>query len=126
MKKMMQDLLALQDLQLRRGRGAREREDEIETLRRQIAEPILGHYDRLLARGKKGVALVNHGVCSECHMRVPIGTLVTLAHGQDLQLCGNCGRYLFLPAGELAPESKAPAAATSPPRRSRKSATEAP
>jgi predicted nucleic acid-binding Zn-ribbon protein len=126
MKKMMENLLALQDLQLRRGRGAREREDEIEGLRRQIPEPILGHYDRLLARGKKGVALVSHGVCSECHMRVPIGTLVTLAHGQDVQLCGNCGRYLFLPAGELTPEPKALASSTPPSRRGRKSTAPSP
>jgi predicted nucleic acid-binding Zn-ribbon protein len=126
MKKMMENLLALQDLQLRRGRGVREREEEIEVLRRQIPEPILGHYDRLLARGKKGVALVNHGVCSECHMRVPIGTLVTLAHGQDVQLCGNCGRYLFLPAGELTPDPKAPAAVAPLPKRSRKSSAATP
>jgi predicted nucleic acid-binding Zn-ribbon protein len=111
---------------LHRGRGVREREDEIEVLRRKIPEPILGHYDRLLARNKKGVALVNHGVCSECHMRVPIGTLVTLAHGQDVQLCGNCGRYLFLPAGELTPEAKAAPAAMSAPRRARKSASSGP
>jgi len=124
MKKMMENLLTLQDLQLRRGRGVRERETEIEALRSQIPEPILGHYDRLLARGKKGVALVNHGVCSECHMRVPIGTLVTLAHGQDVQLCGNCGRYLFLPAGEPFTDAKPAPAATAPAtRRGRKSGT---
>ncbi len=119
MRKLMESLLALQELQLRRGRGVREREAEIEGLRAKIPEPILGHYDRLIARGKKGVALVNHGVCSECHMRVPIGTLVTLAHGQDVQLCGNCGRYLCLPAGEPFAEANAPAS-TGPPRRTRK------
>ncbi len=119
MRKLMESLVALQELQLRRGRGVREREAEIETLRTKIPEPILGHYDRLIARGKKGVALVNHGVCSECHMRVPIGTLVTLAHGQDVQLCGNCGRYLCLPAGEPVAGSSAPVSAA-PPRRTRK------
>jgi hypothetical protein len=98
MIKIIGDLLALQELQWRKGKGASER--EIETLRKAVPQPILDHYDRLAVRGKKGVAILRNGVCTECHMRVPLGTLVTLARGQDVQLCGNCGRYLFLPAGE--------------------------
>jgi hypothetical protein len=118
MMKLMEDLLALQDLQFRKGKTGREA--EVEALRKAIPEPILGHYDRLQVRGKKGVAMLRNGVCAECHMRVPIGTLVTLAHGQDVQLCGNCGRYLFLPAGEAVPGTKP--AEPSPPSRPRKSA----
>jgi len=98
MIKLMENLLALQELQWRKGKGAHE--GDVEALRKGIPGPILDHYDRLQVRGKKGVAILRNGVCTECHMRVPIGTLVTLARGQDVQLCGNCGRYLFLPAGE--------------------------
>ncbi len=58
---------------------------------------ILGHYDRLVARGKKGVAVVRNQVCTGCHMRLPIGTINTLMQGNDIQLCDTCGRYLYLP-----------------------------
>jgi predicted nucleic acid-binding Zn-ribbon protein len=113
MIKMMEDLLALQELQWRKGKGGREQ--EIEALRKAIPNPLLDHYDRLQVRGKKGVAILRNGVCTECHMRVPIGTLVTLAHGQDVQLCGNCGRYLYLPVGESVAGAK-PATTGGPPR----------
>ena len=66
-------------------------------LRAQIPPQILGHYDRLVARGKKGVAVVRNQVCTGCHMRLPIGTINTLMQGTDIQLCEICGRYLYLP-----------------------------
>ncbi len=70
---------------------------EREALRALIPMPILGHYDRLTARGKKGVAVVRNQVCTGCHMRLPIGTINTLMQDQDIQLCDTCGRYLCLP-----------------------------
>lgn len=77
------------------------KEKDIETrmaeLRTQIPAQILGHYDRLVARGKKGVAVVRNQVCSGCHMKLPIGTINTLMQGSDLRLCDSCGRYLYLP-----------------------------
>ncbi|HWW01264.1 MAG TPA: C4-type zinc ribbon domain-containing protein [Candidatus Acidoferrum sp.] len=66
-------------------------------LRALIPAQILGHYDRLVVRGKKGVAVVRNQVCTGCHMRLPIGTINTLMQGQDIQLCDTCGRYLYLP-----------------------------
>jgi predicted nucleic acid-binding Zn-ribbon protein len=99
MRKCMATLLALQSLELG-GRKAG-KDAERGRLRAEIPEPVLGHFDRLLARGKKGVSVIRNGVCTECHLRVPIGTLVTLARGADIQLCGNCGRYLHLPDEEL-------------------------
>jgi predicted nucleic acid-binding Zn-ribbon protein len=115
----IRDLLALQELEL--GRKKAEAEAQIARLRESIPAPILGHYDRLMVRGKKGVSLVRHGVCCECHMRVAIGTLATLKRGEDVQLCDTCGRYLFLveeapPAAEVA----APAAPPAAPRKPRK------
>jgi hypothetical protein len=68
----------------------------IADLRAQIPEPILGHYDRLRARDKKGVALVRNQVCTGCHMRLPIGVIATLMQDRDIQLCDSCGRYLYL------------------------------
>ena len=100
MKNIMENLFALQTLQLQTGPGQRNREGAIEEIRKSIPAPVLAHYDRLLAHGKKGVAIVRNGVCTECHLRVAIGALADLAHASDIQVCGNCGRYLFLPANE--------------------------
>jgi predicted nucleic acid-binding Zn-ribbon protein len=103
----MENLLALQQLEF----GARKtgKVSERERLRSAIPEIILGNIDRLLARGKRGVSVIRQGVCTECHLRLPLGTLLTLARGEDLQLCGNCGRYLYLPEeetpGHLAPKN---------------------
>jgi hypothetical protein len=72
-------------------------------LRGRIPEPILGHYDRLVVRGKKGVAVVRNQVCTGCHMRLPIGTINTLMQGQDIQICDTCGRYLSLEVVVAAP-----------------------
>jgi predicted nucleic acid-binding Zn-ribbon protein len=92
-------------------------------LRATIPQPILGHYDRLVARGKKGVALVRNQACTGCHMRLPIGTINTLLHGLDIQLCDSCGRYLYLPepAENATAEATEPAqTATAPARKPRK------
>ena len=95
-------------------------------IRNSIPQPILNHYDRLVSRGKKGVALVRNQVCTGCHMRLPIGTINTLMQNHDIQLCDTCGRYLYL-AEEPAPVAQEPApvvaeAKPAPKRRKRKAA----
>jgi hypothetical protein len=100
MKSVMENLFALQTLQIQTGPGQRNREAAMEAIRKTIPPVVLTHYDRLVAHGKKGVAIVRNGVCTECHLKVAIGALADLADASDIQLCGNCGRYLFLPAVE--------------------------
>jgi predicted nucleic acid-binding Zn-ribbon protein len=90
-------------------------ESHREELRNTIPQPILAHYDRLIARGKKGVALVRNQVCTGCHMRLPIGTINTLMQNQDIQLCDTCGRYLYLEEiPEATPAAQEPAAKLQP------------
>lgn len=103
MNELLQTLLKLQALEFEEVQ-ATDTEAMIAALRAKIPPQILGHYDRLVARGKKGVAMVRDQVCTGCHMRLPIGTIMTLKHDRDIQLCESCGRYLYLP----------PAAATEP------------
>jgi predicted nucleic acid-binding Zn-ribbon protein len=96
MNVLLTNLLKLQALQFgeiqEKNLDARKAE-----LRETIPAQVLGHYDRLVARGKKGVAVVRNQVCTGCHMRLPIGTINTLMQGADIQLCEICGRYLYLP-----------------------------
>jgi hypothetical protein len=100
MKNIMENLFALQSLQLQSGPVPRSQPEDIEAIRKKIPAGVLTHYDRLVARGKKGVAVVRNGVCSECHISVAIGPLAGLAQEGDVRTCGNCGRYLFLPHTE--------------------------
>jgi len=88
-------------------------ESQRDELRNSIPQPILAHYDRLVTRGKKGVAIVRNQVCTGCHMRLPIGTINTLMQNLDIQLCDTCGRYLYL-APEPAPAAQEPPPATGP------------
>ena len=96
MNDLLSTLLKLQDLEFNEisEKNADVRKAE---LRARVPQQILGHYDRLVARGKKGVALVRGQVCAGCNMRLPIGTINTLMKGEDIQLCESCGRYLCLP-----------------------------
>ncbi|MCX8090380.1 MAG: C4-type zinc ribbon domain-containing protein [Verrucomicrobiae bacterium] len=82
---------------------------EVAELRSKIPPQILGHYDRLRVRGKKGIVPVVNQVCTGCHMRLPLAVVMTLKRGDDIQLCDTCGRYLYLPedAGEVEPNQTA-------------------
>lgn len=95
MNALLQNLLKLQALEF--SSSPEKSETEINELRTQIPAQILGHYDRLRIRGKKGVALVRNHTCTGCYMRQPIGKITTLMRGEDIQLCDSCGRYLYLP-----------------------------
>jgi predicted nucleic acid-binding Zn-ribbon protein len=121
MKDIIANLLALQEIQF----GSQKLpQPEIDALRKSVPEPILAHYDRLAARGKKGVAIVRNGVCTGCHMRLATGAMGTLMRREDIQLCGTCGRYLYLPeeAAVVAVEEPAPKKA---PKRKKKAAAAA-
>jgi hypothetical protein len=95
MKELLNNLLKLQVIQFQEAPG-KSAMAEVEALRVLVPAQVLAHYDRLVARGKKGVALVKNQVCTGCHMRLPIGTINTLMQGTDIRLCEMCGRFLLL------------------------------
>jgi predicted nucleic acid-binding Zn-ribbon protein len=116
MHAVMLALIELQKLEFGPDAESTATKSAAEKLRGKVPPQILGHYDRLRARGRKGLALVrDNKVCAECHLQVPIGTVVTIMKGDDIQLCGSCGRYLFVEekAAETAP-APLPAAAPAP------------
>jgi predicted nucleic acid-binding Zn-ribbon protein len=118
MKELLQNLIQLQSLEF--GGDENEKvEAAMAALRAKIPSQILAHYDRLVARGKKGLAAVRGQVCSGCHMQVPLGVVMTLKHGEDIQLCESCGRYLYLPPA-VETEAAEPAASPKPERKKRK------
>ena len=96
MNELLQNLVRLQSLEFGDVK-VENAEASAAKLRAKIPQPILSHYDRLIARGKKGMAMVRDQVCTGCHMRLPMAVIMTLMHGRDIQLCDTCGRYLYLP-----------------------------
>ncbi|MCS7091617.1 MAG: C4-type zinc ribbon domain-containing protein [Verrucomicrobiota bacterium] len=95
MKELLQNLIRLQGLELEEIRE-KNAAAVIADLRTRIPPQILGHYDRLMARGKKGIVPVRDQACTGCHMRLPIGVISELMKAEDIQLCDTCGRYLYL------------------------------
>ncbi len=100
MRQIVEKLLALQKLELGAKPRTPEQEAQILKLRQQLPGPILGRFTRSIARGKKCVAIARRGACSECHLRLPSGTMAALAYTSEVHLCDNCGRYLYLPEDE--------------------------
>jgi predicted nucleic acid-binding Zn-ribbon protein len=119
MNELLTNLLNLQALQFNET-GEKSTEAKVAELKALIPQPILAHYERLVARGKKGVALIRNQVCTGCHMRLPIGTINTLMQGQDVQLCDSCGRYLCLPSPEVPPPAQTESASKAISKRPRK------
>lgn len=96
MKNTIENLLKLQTLESL-GIAGNEKQKHLAELRARIPTPILAHYDRLVVRGKKVVAVIRNQVCSGCHVQVPRNTELILMHGTDIQICESCGCYLCLP-----------------------------
>jgi predicted nucleic acid-binding Zn-ribbon protein len=119
MNELLQNLIRLQSLEFEKT-SEKATDPAIAELRGKIPSQILGHYDRLIAHGKKGLAAVRDQVCTGCHMHVPIGVVTTLMHDSDIQLCDSCGRYLYLAEATQAESSK-PSAKPGPARKPRKS-----
>ncbi|MGA3267128.1 MAG: C4-type zinc ribbon domain-containing protein [Verrucomicrobiota bacterium] len=118
MNELLQNLVKLQAIEFD-GISEKSAGTTVELLRSKIPPQILGHYDRLMVKGKKGVTAVRNQVCTGCHMRVPIAVVTTLMHDTDIQLCENCGRYLFL-AAEAPAEPAEAARKPKPAKRGRK------
>ncbi len=111
--KVIQRLLELQELEKGPKAAAPEARRSAETIRKEIPEQILAHYDRLVARGKKGVVLVRRatGVCTGCQMKLASGNYAALLRNDDIAMCDTCGRYLVIepePPASAAPVPSAP------------------
>lgn len=72
-----------------------ERAHEIERLRALLPATVLGHHDRMVARGKRSLAMVSGGVCGACRLQLPVGHRI--GRSNDLDVCDNCGVFLEWP-----------------------------
>lgn len=120
MKTVIDSLLELQGLLTPGAKSAPSRAERLEALRKEIPESFLLTFDRFVARGKRPVATVRHGVCGDCHLQIAVGILGALTFGQGVQQCGNCGRFLYLPEDEPVVSREAATPAKPKIRRARK------
>jgi predicted nucleic acid-binding Zn-ribbon protein len=109
MNNVIKNLLKLQTIEFDKKSDASA--DEIAKLRATVPPQIMGHYDRLVVRGKRGVAVIRNQVCTACHVQVPRSTVLTLMRVEYIQICGNCGRYLYLLEETATPIATPPPAA---------------
>ncbi len=116
MKNVIELLLNLQGLEMGLDPKAPQNASEIGRLRQAIPPQIIAHYDRLRARDKKGVALVRHGVCAECHMRLASGIHAELMRAEDIVICDSCGRYLIIPKEDPPPPPAPETPPAAPPK----------
>ncbi|MDD2239536.1 MAG: C4-type zinc ribbon domain-containing protein [Kiritimatiellae bacterium] len=68
--------------------------------RKVLAEAIdptwLARYERLFAKqGDAAIALVEHGTCGRCHMKLPPAQVVGARKADTLTVCDFCGRMLY-------------------------------
>ena len=81
--------------------------DKIESQRAPLPTSILGHYDRRKARGKLAIAPVLRGVCGACHPSIPSDRVANLRRKPaELNVCDNCGAFIYLPEDESAARTK--------------------
>lgn len=106
----LENLVALQKLELVPGKALPERDQQIVALRGKIPDRLLTHYDSLMANGRNGVALVRNGICSECHQPVVASARNGFTHGHPIQMCIHCRCFLYWPddedSGKQAPASR--------------------
>src|SRR4051794_22800908 len=117
MKKIIESLFELQSLHLQTKRDLVDRDSQIGSLRKKIPAQLLINFDRSQIRGKKSVSVVRNCVCTECHLQIPLGVVTALASGEEIQRCGNCGRYLYLEPGTPVMPPPAPVKPVKPRRK---------
>lgn len=75
---------------------------ENENLRARLPAPVLAHFDRQIAMGRRGVAEVNGIVCGGCHLRLSVSMAGQDVAHEGLPVCENCGAFLSFTLRESA------------------------
>ncbi len=80
------------------GEELQRQEAERKTLAAEIEPAWLARYNRIFAKQRDAaIALVEHGTCGSCHMKLSPAQVVDARKTDTLTLCDFCGRLLYLP-----------------------------
>src|SRR5258708_32157027 len=73
--------------------------NERKELAEKMDEDLLNRFERLFAsKGDSAIVAVEHGVCTGCHMKLPIATVKAAEGGKDIVNCEQWGRILYVPS----------------------------
>ena len=79
------------------GDELKRKEEERKGLAADIDPTWLARYERLFAKQRDAaIALVEHGTCGSCHMKLSPSQVVDARKSDSLTLCDFCGRMLYL------------------------------
>lgn len=79
------------------GDELQRKEEERKAAAATVAPIWLSRYERLFAKQKDAaIALVEHGTCGSCHMKLSPSQVVESRKADTLTLCDFCGRMLYL------------------------------
>ena len=79
------------------GDELKRKEEERKGLAAEIDPTWLARYERLFAKQRDAaIALVEHGTCGSCHMKLSPSQVVDARKSDSLTLCDFCGRMLYL------------------------------
>lgn len=70
-------------------------EDKIGELEGRLELRVRSRYDRLQVRGMRIVVPVLQGVCYGCFMAVPTAVASEAVRNARIDVCENCGRFLY-------------------------------
>lgn len=68
---------------------------KIEELAERLDEEVRARYRRLHKRHTRTVVPVVDGICYGCFMAVPTSWASDAARNEELDVCDNCGRFLY-------------------------------
>lgn len=81
------------------GEELQRQEAERKTRAAEIEPAWLARYNRIFAKQRDAaIALVEHGTCGSCHMKLSPAQIVDARKADTLTLCDFCGRLLYLPS----------------------------
>ena len=79
------------------GDELKRKEEERKGLAADVDPIWLARYERLFAKQRDAaIALVEHGTCGSCHMKLSPSQVVEARKPDSLTLCDFCGRMLYL------------------------------
>lgn len=71
-------------------------DEKVRSLEDRLGEPVASRYRRLGGpNGQRAVVPVVEGICYGCFMRVPTAWASDVARNEELEVCDNCGRFLY-------------------------------
>ncbi|MDR0382451.1 MAG: C4-type zinc ribbon domain-containing protein [Spirochaetaceae bacterium] len=82
----------------------KELEADEKKITKDMDEELLFKFERIVKKkGGDGIVSIKNGVCSSCHMILPVQFAATVRHGEEIVACPYCSSILFY---EEAPESE--------------------